>query len=187
MGKSFVENTKNLTDDEVILLINSGEYEKLQIIIDRYLPLIVKTAKQYCAPSQVEDAVQDAIFALYSGVKNYDKQRSAFSTFASLCIKRSVISGVRKSAAQRNIPDGMLSSIEEIDVADITSPEDILIEKEDYQSFADTIRLELSSLEYRVLQLFLAGKTYTEIAVLLEMNEKSVDNALFRIRRKLKK
>ena len=44
MGINFVENNKKLTDNEVILLINNGEYENLQIIIDRYLPKIITTA-----------------------------------------------------------------------------------------------------------------------------------------------
>lgn len=187
MRKKFVENNKNMTDDEVILLINKGEYENLQIIINRYLPLIIKTAKKYCSPNAVEDAVQEATFALYSAIKDYDSEKSSFSAFASLCIKRSVVSGLRKSTSKKTIPDEMLSSIEELQLADHNSPENIIIEKENYKTLANTIKLELSSKEYSVLQFFLEGKSYSEIAKKLSLTEKSVDNALSRIRKKLKK
>ncbi len=187
MRKSFVENNKKMTDNEVISLINKGQYENLQIIINRYLPLIIKTAKTYCPQNLVEDAVQEATFALYQAVKDYIPEKSSFSAFASLCIKRAVISLSRKTVSQKAIPQDMLSSIEEVQVADNTSPEDIIIEREDFETLKDTIQLSLSDMEYSVLQLFLSGKTYSEIADVLNITEKSVDNALARIRKKLKK
>ena len=186
MGTSFVKNDKNLTDNEVILLISSGEYEKFQIIVDRYLPLIVKTAKQYCPENQVEDVVQEAILALYSAVKNFDPQKSSFSAFASLCVKRSVIAHLRKSNSKKAIPQELVLSIEDVDLPYSDNPENILIEKEDYKALTDNIRLELSNMEYKVLQLFLEGKSYSQIAKSINTTEKSVDNALSRIRKKIK-
>lgn len=186
MGINFVENNKNLTDNEVILLINRGEYENLQIIIDRYLPLIIKTAKKYCPANEVEDAVQEATFALYSAVKSYDPQKSAFSTLAAVCIKRSVISHLRKNNLQRVIPEELLLPIEESDIPMENTPESIFIEKESYETLTDSIRLELSNMEYSVLQQFLEGKTYCEIAKKMGITEKAVDNALARIRKKIR-
>ena len=131
MSINFVENYNKLTDDEVVSLINGGNYELLSVIINRYLPLIIKTAKQNLPETEVEDAVQEATFALYSAVKNYDSEKSSFYTFANTCIRRSVISQIRKSSSMKNIPDGMVTSIEEIELTDLNSPENILIEKED--------------------------------------------------------
>lgn len=186
MGINFVENNKNLTDNEVISLINNGEYENLQIIFDRYLPLIVKTAKKYSAESEVEDAVQEATFALYSAVKSFDEKKSSFSAFASVCIERAVIAHLRKDTLQRNIPRGLITPIEDVEIKVETSPESIFIEKEAYEALADNIRLELSNMEYRVLQLFLDGQSYRQIAKAMNISEKSVDNALARIRKKIK-
>ena len=186
MGTNFVENDKKLTDNEVILLISHGEYEKFQIIVDRYLPTAVKTAKQYCPENQVEDVVQEAILALYSAVKNFDPQKSSFPTFASLCIKRSVIAHLRKSNSKKAIPQELLLSIEYVDLPYSDNPESIFIEKEDYKTLTDNIRLELSNMEYKVLQLFLEGKTYSQIAKDLDTTEKAVGNALSRIRKKIK-
>jgi len=187
MSINFVENNNILSDDEVVVLINNGNYELLSVIINRYLPLIVKIARQYLPESQVEDAVQEATFALYSAVKNYDREKASFQTFATTCIKRSVISQIRKTNAQKSIPQELITSIEDVEVTDLNSPESILIEKEAYKALTANIRLELSSMEYNVLELFLAGKSYSYIAKKLDISEKSVDNALARIRKKLKK
>ena len=108
------------------------------------------------------------------------------SALAGVCIKRSVIAHLRKNNAQKVIPEDLLLSLEENEIAVQTNPESILIEKENYKALADNIRLELSNLEYSVLQYFLDGKSYREIADLMNITEKSVGNALSRIRKKIK-
>ncbi len=185
MGINFVENNKKLTDNEIILLINGGEYEYLQIIIDRYLPLIISTAKKYCDKSEIEDAVQEATFALYGAVKAYKSEISSFSAFAGVCIKRSVIAHIRKNSNKKTIPNELVLSIDEADAVTTENPESLFIEKEDYNTLQKNIKLELSKLEYNVLQSFLDGKTYAEIGKELGVSQKSVDNALSRIRKKI--
>lgn len=186
MRINFVENYNNLTDNEVILLIKKGDYELLQIIIERYYPVILSYIKKYCPEQYREDAVQEATLALYSAVKDYDPSKAAFSTFASLCVKRSVLSVLKSRQRKKTIPDELVSSIEEMELVDSNSPEKIFFEREDYKSLTDSIKLELSSLEYQVLQGFLSGEKYSDIAKRLALSEKSVDNALVRIRKKLK-
>lgn len=187
MGINFVENNKKMNDEAVILLINSGEYENLQIIINRYLPFIIKTVKKYCPASEVEDAVQEATFALYSAVKSFDAKKGDFSSLANVCIKRAVIAHLRKSNAKKAIPEELIFSIEEAQLPYLDSPESILIEKEDYDNLKNSIKLELSDMEYSVLQLFLEGKSYLEISKEMNITEKAVDNALSRIRKKIQK
>ena len=187
MRKNIVENNGIISDEEIVALINCGEYQYLPEIINRYMPLIVSTVKAHLPSQNVDDAVQEATISFYSAVKDYNSQKSSFKTFASLCIKRAVISFVRKNGAQKNIPDEMLSSLEGADISDNLTPEEIIIGKEDYESLTQSIKLELSKMEFEVLQMFLAGMSYTDIAESLNTNEKAVDNALSRIRKKLKK
>ena len=73
-----------------------------------------------------------------------------------------------------------------LEIPDCNSPEKIFFDRESYKSLENSIKLELSGLEYSVLQLFLSGKKYIEIARELNISEKSVNNALIRIRKKLK-
>ena len=105
-----------------------------------------------------------------------------------MCIERSVLSGVRGSLRKGTVPEELLSSLDEgLEIPDGNDPQEILLQKERYRDLADQIRLELSGLEYAVLSSFLSGNSYHEIATRLSISEKSVDNALARIRRKLKK
>lgn len=186
MVNNFVENNKNLTDNEIIEKINSGDYELLAVIIDRYYPVILYYARKFCLEDHFEDAVQEATLALYSAVKDYLPERSSFGTFASLCIKRSLISFLKLNNRKKNIPDELISSIDDQQIIDSNTPEKIFFDREDYKNLANSIRLELSPLEYKVLQFYLSGEKYSAIAEKLEISEKAVDNALWRIRKKLK-
>ncbi len=187
MRKNIVENNQVMSDESIVKLIQEGEYALLPTIIEHYMLAIVSTAKGYLPAPYVDDAVQEATIALYNAIKTYDPQKSSFSTFATLCIKRAVIAFARKNGAQKNIPDELLSSLDNAEISDNTTPEAIFIEKEDYDTLTQNIKVELSSMEYDVLQLFLAGMSYSEIAKHLSITDKAVDNSLSRIRKKLKK
>ena len=187
MRNNFVENYENISENDIIDRINSGDYELLQVIIARYYPLICSCVRKYCPEAYSEDAFQEATLALYSAVKSFDSEKSSFSAFAALCIKRAVIGVLKSSKRKKNIPDELLSSIEECEIIDRNSPEKIFFDREDYKNLTDIIKLELSPLEYEVLQFYLSGDKYSIIAEKLSISEKSVNNALMRIRKKLKK
>ena len=185
----MAENTaKPLTDEEIVARIQTGNFEDLQTVLDRYLPVILFYARQYRKEKDQEDAIQEATIALYSAIRRYDPDKSSFRTFANLCIERSVLSGARCSLRKSKVPEELLASLDEgIEIPDGNDPQEILLQKERYRDLTDQIRLELSGLEYAVLSSFLSGSRYQEIAKKLSISEKSVDNALARIRRKLKK
>lgn len=185
----MAENTaKSLSDEEIVARIQTGNYEDLQTVLDRYLPAILFYARKYRKEKDLEDAIQEATIALYSAIRRYDPDKSSFRTFANLCIERSVLSGVRGSLRKGTVPEELLSSLDDgLEIPDGNDPQEILLQKERYRDLADQIRLELSGLEYAVLSCLLAGNSYREIAEKLSIPEKSVDNALARIRRKLKK
>lgn len=187
MRNNFVENYENISENDIIKEINNGNYELLQVIISRYYPVICSLVRKYCPEAYSEDAFQEATLALYSAVKGFDAEKSSFSTFANLCIKRAVLGVLKSNRRKKDIPDELLSSIEDCDIVDSNSPEKIFFDREDYKNLTDIIRLELSQLEYDVLQCYLAGEKYADIAVKLGISEKSVNNALTRIRKKLKR
>ena len=94
---------------------------------------------------------------------------------------------LKKTKRSKNIPDELIDPIDEYEnIADGNNPETIFFEREAYESLAETIRLELSTLEYEVLQLYLSGESYSYISEKLGISLKSVGNALSRIRKKLK-
>lgn len=190
MGVSFVGNYGNLSNDELIAEINGSNPECLQILILRHMPLVHRLAARYARDAgELEDFEQDGLIALYAAVRAYRPGQASFSSFAALCIRRALIAERRAAGRRRRIPHELLSPLEEerIDLADRKDPETIFLEKESLRSLTDTIRLELSALEYRVLLAFLSGESYAAIARSLGISQKSVDNALRRIRGKLRK
>ena len=67
------------------------------------------------------------------------------------------------------------------------SPEDILIEQESVKNTENRLYQSLSKMETQVLDLYLKGLSYQDIAGELQKPSKSIDNALQRIKSKLHK
>ncbi len=188
MGNTFVEDSGKLSDEHLVSLIRSGNEACLNELSDRYMPIIVKIAKKkLCAGFELEDLIQEGKISLYSAVRSFSPGAASFHTFAVLCITRGIGTAVRSAGAVKRIPDRLISSIEDNENCVTTpSPEKVYIDKESYFDFAERIRLSLSGLEFKVLNAFLDGKSYSIISSELGISEKSVDNALHRIRKKLK-
>ena len=186
MGIKIVENYENLSDNEIINIVKKGDFDPIGTLIKRYYPVITKYINSLCPAELREDAEQEATFALYSAIKTFDSQKASFSTFAGVCIKRSVISFLKLQNRKKNIPSDLVSSLDEIEIADSNSPEKIFFDRDDYKTLTESIELELSPMEYKVLQLYLSGYKYSVIADKLNLTVKSVGNALLRIRKKLK-
>lgn len=180
---------ENFSDNELVVLINQGEYKYLQLLINRYMPYIISVASRYRAGGfDTEDFIQEGILAIFSAVKAFDSDKSSFKTFVILCINRAMSSALsRVAGASKHIPDGMITPIDDVELSDTNNPESILIEKESYDDLEHSIKKELSQFEYQVLCEFLNGKSYADIANSLNVTVKSVDNALRRIRSKIKK
>lgn len=187
MKKNFVENYENLSDDAIILKIKNGDFEPMAILIKRYYPTILMYVNQMCPSELREDAIQEVTLALYGAVKSFDGEKSSFQTFASLCIKRAIMSFLKIQNRKKNIPNELVSSLDDVEIADRNSPEKIFFDRNDYKALTDNIKLELSPLEYSVLHLYISGYRYSVIADKLGLNEKSVSNAMLRIRKKLKR
>ena len=176
-----------MSDETAVELIKAGRYEFLSVIIDRYKPLIVFNAKGIIPDDYIDDFVQETTFALYNAIQTYDLQKSSFCTYATNCIQYSRNNFTRRIGALKNIPADKIMDIESAEISDHSTPEAIIIEREAYDNLTQSIKLELSKMEFEVLQLFLSGLSYGEIAKNLNISEKKVDNALSRVRKKLRK
>lgn len=110
-----------------------------------------------------------------------------FNTFANLCIDRCIITAVRKSLRKKQIPSDMLVPLDDVDVIDNDDPERMIIEKESYDRLMASVEKKLTLFEFSVLTRYLSGDSYRHIAESLQCDIKAVDNAMVRIRRKLKR
>lgn len=180
----------------LISLIREGNHDAFLELARRYDTTIRKMSySPKVADNEKDDLFQEGLIGLYKAAITYDENSNAsFSTFAHICIKHSIISALRIYYSNKNYP--ILSSLP-LDISEkeiskiqglglITEPEKLLIEKESYEALMSKIDSELSSYERKVFKLFLRGMSYVDISARLQTSTKSVDNAIQRIRGKLK-
>lgn len=188
MYNDFIDNDLSLSDEELVAFIKAGQFEHFPALIRRFMPYIISRASDmaYLVPD-TEDIIGEGVIAVFSAVKSFDCSKASFKTFARICIDRAINVKVRAASAEKRIPSDRLTPLEGLELADNKDPEAILIEREEYRTLSEALRTDLSDLEFKVLSRFLAGESYAGIAKDLGITVKSVDNALRRIRGKLKK
>ena len=134
--------------------------------------------------------VQEGVIGFLSAIRRYRPGSAGFKTFAVLCIDRSMISAVRATLQKKQIPKSSLVSLNDDFSPVLTSPGDdpqnLMIANEDLHRLSRKIDESLTPLEREVLSYYLAGLSYGATAKRLGCSCKAVDNALQRVRRKLK-
>jgi len=187
LGISFVEKYKKMSDNELAAISQSGDSEAGVELLRRYTGLIKSRALAFYNGSiEMEDLMQEGIIALYQCIKSFSEGSSSFPTFARLCIDRALISEIRAVSRKKRIPKDKLVRLDDIAViAAPSDPEKMLIETEDASALKHTLRRRLSRLEYKVLMLYLHNYSIADTAQELDVSEKTVNNALYRIRSKL--
>lgn len=171
------------SDDELLKALpdDDGAYSEL---ISRYLPSIRRIAAIYQkSPADRDDLVSEGILGLMNAVRTYSSDKGAsFSTYAGVCANNRMLNALKK---QQRIQGR--ESFEEINADSGMSPEKIAIDREALREIFSEVDSNLTELEREVFTLYLAGVSYDETAKLLEIDKKSVDNALARVRRKLRR
>ncbi len=193
-------------DEELILRLRDGEENITDYIMDKYKNLVKSKARSmYILGADSDDLIQEGMIGLFKAVRDYDSGRDAsFFPFADLCISRQMYTAVQASRRQKHAPLNSYISLysrvalekgqeEEAELVNILaaraelSPEEMVIDRENVKNLERTIEKELSTFEKEVLDLHLTGMGYAQIAKVLGKDEKSADNALQRIKGKLKK
>ncbi|MBQ8825474.1 MAG: sigma-70 family RNA polymerase sigma factor [Oscillospiraceae bacterium] len=183
----------SLSDNGLIEIVRRNRNDKqgkeaVSELISRYIRLILKRANTYSDNySDVEDLTQDGMLAFYEAVDSFDLSRGTkFSSYADVCVSNRIKTAAAKLAAINSRLSDIDSEDDDIRVTE-ASPESICLEKENFRSINREITAILAPLEVKVFRFYLDGASYKEIAEKLDITEKSVDNAVFRIRKKLKK
>ena len=166
-----------------------GDGQALAALIAWQMPRIRAAAQAGVCPGlDLEDAVQEGIIALFSAINTYSEEKGAsFSTYASSCIRNGILTARRYARRKKHALLNDSVSIEQVQhtAAPEPSPEQTVEMNERLSSTMEGIATRLSSLEREVLLLFLEGASYSTIAKRLNISEKTVDNALQRVRAKL--
>lgn len=182
------------TDPELAQLVCEGNTDAYAELAVRYLALIrTKAAGFNVASLEWEDLCQEGLMGLLRAAHTY-RGGASFCTYAGVCIRNHILSACRTASGGKNLPlNNFISLNQEPDLAldalscDCANPETLLIDRENLQIVKKRISEELSKMEREVLSLYLKGESYREISCALGITEKAADNAIQRIRRKLKR
>lgn len=198
------ENLKTMSDEEVVLLAQSGDTLATERIMNKYSDVVRRRARTYfLVGADREDVIQEGMIGLFKAVRDFapDKQ-SGFKAFAELCITRQIITAIKTATRQKHMPLNTYISLNrplydeeyETTLMDVlgedkstANPEEIMINREQFEDIHLKMDEILSAFECRVLSLYLQGKSYQDIGSVLEREPKAIDNALQRIKRKLEK
>jgi RNA polymerase sporulation-specific sigma factor len=184
---------QHYSDEELISLCHAGNNTGLVLLVTRYLEVIDRKLKGFPNLSgEQDDAKQEALISLVNAVKTYDQtKQTSFSTYAGHCIDNAIKNFAVKLSAKKLRPLKHAVSIEEADLSESfdsskDNPEQIYIDREQLKKLFQMIELDLSEFEKNVLFCYLDGKSYNQISATLGSSQKAVDNALQRVRKKLK-
>ena len=177
------------TDAALAAAAQAGNGKAAAALLQKYRPLVHSIASHYFGASlESEDIAQEGMLALLSAIYAFRSDKNAsFRTFATVCITNRIRSAVKENAAPGNAPLNGYIPLDSLELAADSDPVHIIISDEAEEEWFRIFENDLSSLENRVLRCFLKGYTYREIAALLRITEKAADNAMQRIRAKLKK
>ena len=201
----YLENKDydNMKDEDLIEIIRLGDESAFDYLINKYRELVnIKVSKYYIIGAERDDIVQEGLIGLFKAIKSYKSDmKNSFKSFANMCIERQLITAIKTSNRQKHMPlnsylslnisaydeeesNSDTSLIDVIDTRLTEDPLDMLTKKEYYQTIENTIDKSLSDFEKKVLNKYINGKSYVQIAQDLDTPVKSIDNAIQRIRKK---
>lgn len=186
-----------MPDNALLELIRQGDLSAQEYLLSKYKGLVRAKARTYfLIGADHEDLIQEGMIGLYKAVRDYDGSMGAsFSTFAELCVTRRMLTAIKTANRRKHSPlnsyisfsvdgeDGSLPKMPD----DLPGPEDIVVAREERAFIEQNLAKSLSKFEKAVLSCYLNGMSYAETALEYGKPEKSIDNALQRVRKKLDK
>ncbi len=181
------------TDEKLIERFRRGELAAADFLMEKYKELVRQKARaMFLVGGETDDLIQEGMIGLYQAIRDYrDDRDTKFMTFASRCIDRKLASAVQHALRQKHRPLNSYVSLsdeenQDLPGPDYSDPEQIVIANERIAQLKKQIREKLTPLENHVLSGYLEGKSYEVIAGELGKSPKSVDNALRRVREKIR-
>lgn len=201
--KELLDAFELLSDEEIVEMVREGDPLAEEHLINKYRNFVRAKARSYfLIGADREDIIQEGMIGLFKAIRDFRGDKlSSFRAFAELCVTRQIITAIKTATRQKHIPLNSYVSLNKpiydedsdrtlLDVLSgtrITDPEELMINREEYNDIEFKMGEILSDLEWKVLTLYLEGKSYQEIAQELGRHVKSIDNALQRVKRKLER
>ena len=200
---SFNNKYDNFSDEELIFKIRKGDLKAQNYLLEKYRNLVnMKSNRFFLVGAETDDMVQEGMIGLFKAIQSFDLEKNnSFKTFANLCIERQLITAIKTSNRQKHMPlnssfslntsaydeNDDTSVMEVLDTKFVEDPLDTITKKEYLEFIESKIDKNLSLFEKQVLNRYIQGETYVDIASKLNSPVKSIDNAIQRIRKKATK
>lgn len=188
MNSVHSDEVKKSSDEALAIMAQNGNRDAENELVVRALPTVKFLVGTFSSPDNSigeDDFIQEALLGVLAAIHSYDSDRGAgFMTFASRCALNRVLTFSKKTASH-SIP---ALSLDDTPLASrlLSEPEAQLVADESYKKFIKSVRFALTKTELTVLNCYLKGFSYEKISLETGLSQKSVDNALFRARRKIK-
>ena len=197
-------NYKDYNDYEILSYVAEANGEAINVMFDKYKPLIQATANRmycYCKNTGLEynDLIQEGMLGLNLAIHTFESNKdTSFYTYAKMCIERKIISIIVSS---RRLKHKVLNESISFELSDeyddevfnqkclednSFNPESILLKNENEDEMVNSVKALLTDFETQVFELKINGFSYKEISEILDKDQKAIDNALQRIRAKVK-
>lgn len=191
---------KELTDEQTVLMAQGGNDEATDYLMKKYNNFVRAKARTYfLIGADREDIIQEGMIGLFKAMRDYKESSSSFRSFAELCITRQIITAIKSATRLKHTPLNNYISLskpvydneEEATLMDVfivttkANPEEIFLKQEKYDFLVNKVSDVLSKYETTVFSMYMQGMPYTEIAKKLGKTDKSIDNAIQRIKKKL--
>lgn len=194
-----MDSYQNFTDEQLIKKLREGDVKIMEYILDKYKPLVRKKANaMYLIGGDTDDLIQEGMIGLFKAIRDFREEReSSFFHFAELCINRQIYSAVEASNRKKHAPLNSYVSFysetgeegktvaDTLTASELDEPEQLVINQENLNMFLEKIKNKLSKMEREVLDDYLSGLNYQQIAEKQGKSPKAIDNALQRIKTKI--
>ena len=196
---------EQMKDEDLVHAAQQGDDAAQEYLLNKYKSLVrAKSRAYFLIGADTEDIIQEGMIGLYKAIRDFNGEKNAaFGGFAELCVNRQMITAIKAATRQKHQPLNSYVSLNkpiyeenaehtyldflQNDAVELVNPEALLIGQENKSILEDRMTKSLSSFETRVLALYLQGGSYFEIARILHKPEKSIDNALQRVKKKLER
>lgn len=184
----MIKDANQKRDLALIARFRGGDLGAVETLLSYYKPMVRARAGRYFLPgADREDLIQEGMLGLFSAARQYDETRGPFAAYADLAVTSHLKDAIRRANRKQNAPLNQSLSLDDDELEGFElSAENDVSSHEQLDAFRQFMQNELSPYERSVANFYLSGYRYTEIAEKTGTNRKSVDNAMTRIRRKLK-
>lgn len=196
-------NYSAYSDEKIIKMIKEGNEDIMDFLLNKYKGIVKRKARtMFLVGGDTDDLIQEGMIGLYKAIRDFnEKKEASFFTFANMCIDRQIYTAINASNRKKHRPLNTYVSFSNIQDCDefsgngytegrtdkVSNPEELYIDKENVMYIQKALEESLSVFEYKVLQMYMDGTGYQEIAEKMDKKPKAIDNALQRIKLKANK